>query len=529
MEKFFNRHTYYTLGLCAALALAFLLRAFRLTAIPNIIHIDEAALGYNAWCLSHFGVDRYLNELPVYPQNFYGGQSPLYTYLVSLFILTIGRGNLSIFIVRLPGLVFSMLVVIFSVKTVRLIFDSRRLALACAFLVSVFPYFIMHGRLGFDCNLMLGCCVMAMYSLAKYAATGRLSRLCVCGAAFGLIMYSYATAYILVPIYLFLAALYLLFVRKLTLPRTLLWAACVIVSSLPILLFIFSLLLKLEPFSFLCFHVYPVAAERITDVGVGNFWENVWLSIQTTLFHGKLIMDSIPKYGTMYGLSVPFIVTGFFVSFYHLCNSLRTRRFHYSALFFLFYLSCLITMGFIEADEVYRANFFFTAYVYFLILGISSVLRLLQSYRQVFAAALGGAYLLWALSFARYYFGIYEIVSYPNSLYFIPATEAVSFAENELSAETIYIDSMGFQEIQLFFSPISPYEWAGLRTEEGYGRYRFNVNYLTPIAVTDAYLTRKENAEFINTINSFEIPHETIEYENYYLFYFTGSRPQPRP
>ncbi len=215
---FFQKH-YYAVGLCAALSIAFLLRASCLSTIPNIIHIDEAALGYNAWCLAHFGVDRYLNETPVYPQNYiYGGQSPLYTYLTALFIRTIGNGGLSLRLVRLPGLIFSMLVVIFSIKTIRLVFGSRKLTLSCAFLVSVLPYFIMHGRLGFDCNLMFGCCVIALYTIAKYVSTQKAADLCICGAACGLILYSYAPSYILVPLFLSFTALYLLFVKKINIP-----------------------------------------------------------------------------------------------------------------------------------------------------------------------------------------------------------------------------------------------------------------------------------------------------------------------
>lgn len=518
----FLQKNYYPIGLGISLTIALLLRVLYLADIPNILHIDEAGLGYNAWCLVHYGVDRYLNEMPIYPQNYvYSGQSPLYTYLVSLLILTIGRGNLSIFIVRLPSLLFSILIVVFSTKTIRLIFNNKNLALACSFLVSVLPYPVMNGRIGVDCHLMFGCCVIALYSLVKYASTEKTVDLCICGAAFGLVMYSYALSYILVPLYLSLVALYLLFVRRINISRIFLWAVCVCLSSLPVLLFIMSLLLKLEPFKFLCFNIYPVASGRAAEVTTEDFWQKVWHSVRITLTHGGLIVDSVPKFGTMYSISVPFIILGFVMSLYHFGKSLRTRRFHHSALFVLFYAASLITMGLIDAIEIYRANFFFTAYIYFLLLGIYTVYGFMRTYRRTFVTVLTGGYLLWALSFIRFYFHVYEIVIYPHSMYFIPAVEALAFSESELSAETIYIDSMGVPEFQLFFSPISPYQWIETQCDDGYGRYNFVVNSETAISVENAYLTRKENAEFIEMINHFEIPHETIEYENYYLFYFS--------
>lgn len=512
---------YYKAGLFISYIVAFILRILFLSDIPNILHIDEAGLGYNAWCLAHYGIDRYLNKMPIYPQNYvYGGQSPLYTYLVSLLILTVGKGSLSLFIVRLPGLLFSMLIVIFSTKTIHLVFRNRNLTLACSFLVSVLPYPIMQGRIGYDCNLMFGCCVIAMYSLVKYTSTEKTADLCICGTAFGLVMYSYAPSYIFVPLFLSLSALYLLYVRKLNIRRILLWAGCVCVSCLPILLFIMSLLLKLEPFKFLCFYIYPFASGRATEVSLEDFWSKVWHSIQITLTHGGFIVDSVPKFGTMYSLSIPFILVGFLISLYHFGSSLRKRRFHHSALFILFYVTSLVTMGLVDAIEIYRANFFFAAYIYFLLLGIYSVYGFIKNYRRAFVTVLAGGYLIWAFSFIQFYFHIYKVVIYPHSLYFIPAVEAIEFSESELSVETIYIDAAGFSEVQLFFSPISPYEWTETQCEGGYGRYNFVINGDTDLSTENAYLTRKENAEFIEMINHFEVPHETVEYENYYLFYF---------
>ena len=92
-----SRHIYALFLLFGA---ALFLRAYRITQVPDIVHIDEAGLGYNAWCLANFGIDRYFNEMPVYPENFGGGQSPLYTYLVVLLIKTVGKGSLSLFLLR---------------------------------------------------------------------------------------------------------------------------------------------------------------------------------------------------------------------------------------------------------------------------------------------------------------------------------------------------------------------------------------------------------------------------------------------
>lgn len=519
---FFQKY-YFGIGLCLALCIAFLFRIVKLSVLPNFIHVDEATLGYNAWCLAHYGIDRFLNEMPIYPQNYNGGQSPLCTYLVSLFILTIGRGRLTLFIVRLPSLIFNMLGIIFSVKTVHLIFKNKNLTLACAFLSAILPYLIMQARVGQDCNLMFGCCAIAMYSTFKYVTSQKKFDLCLCGVSFGLVMYSYALSYIFVPLCLSLFALYMLYVNKINITKVILWAVSLCITVLPILLFIICLLFKLDPFKFLFFHIYPNASDRMSEISLLGFWSKVWGSMQLTLTYDLLIVNSIPKYGAMYYISVPFVIVGLIMSLYHFVISVKKREFHHSVLFLLYYISGIFTMGFFDSN-IYRANFFFAAYIYFIILGIHSVYCFLQSYRKLFAIVLTGGYLLLALSFVRFYFTAYKLVvdssMHLNPYYFVPPVEAVDFADNELCAETVYIDTE-LSEVFLFFSPISPYEWAGTLPAGRYSHYNFQVNFQTPISTKNAYISRKENIEFISTLNSFNIPYETVEYEDYYyLFYF---------
>ena len=103
------KQNWYQITLLFLFCVTVFLRFYKLTVLPDVLHIDEAALGYNSWCLANYGTDRYLNVLPFYPQNFYGGQSPLYTYLVVLLIKFFGKGNLSVFLVRFPAAFASLL------------------------------------------------------------------------------------------------------------------------------------------------------------------------------------------------------------------------------------------------------------------------------------------------------------------------------------------------------------------------------------------------------------------------------------
>lgn len=518
------RKNYYLPCLIIIFLFALFLRAYHISSTPDIIQIDEASLGYNAWSLAHYGVDRYLNPLPIYPQNFEGGQSPLYTYLVVLLIKTIGNGNLSLWLVRLPGLISSMIVLIFGVKSIALIFQRQKITLMSALLITVCPYFIMHGRFALDCNLMLGCSTIALYLLLKYIHTNNIRDLIFFSITFGITMYSYALSYFVVPIFLIAMTLYLLYMNKITVKRVILAAVCVCVTSLPVLIFICTLVFQLPPCRFLFFHIMPIASERMTDIGNTSFFYNITDIIKITLTNSTYPLDAVPKFYTMYYISIPFIIIGLTASAYHLIHSIIKRRFHFSSVFFLFYIAGLITIGFAGTHYVYRANYFFIAYLYFLVFGIVLTYRFLHSYKHYFIASLACCYLLWTLSFTRYYFTIYSMAenyTYPNSLYFVPTCDAIDYAQANWNPQALYIDCITISEFYKFYYPESPYEIAETTHEDGYGKYHFVVDYYTPLSAGSAYIVRKENRDFFKQLNRLQCEWEIVEFPHYYAIYFT--------
>lgn len=198
------KQNWYQITLLFLFCVTVFLRFYKLTVLPDVLHIDEAALGYNSWCLANYGTDRYLNVLPFYPQNFYGGQSPLYTYLVVLLIKFFGKGNLSVFLVRFPAAFASILLWITGTRSMSLIFDNKKITLAAALFLCFCPYFVMSGRYALDCNLMLCCISCSVLVLLLYLKTGKLHTLLLSGVCFDISLYSYALSYLIIPIFLVL-------------------------------------------------------------------------------------------------------------------------------------------------------------------------------------------------------------------------------------------------------------------------------------------------------------------------------------
>ncbi|MCI9336536.1 MAG: hypothetical protein HFH93_03165 [Lachnospiraceae bacterium] len=509
-----SRHTY-RLCLLLIFGAALFLRAYRLTEIPDIVHIDEAGLGYNAWCLANFGIDRYGNEMPIYPENFGGGQSPLYTYLVVILIKTVGGGSLSLTLLRLPGLLSSMLVVVLGTALISAVYENRKVTLTAALLLTFCPYFIMHGRYALDCNLMLGCSTAALFLLVRYVKSGRLSHLAAYSAAFGLVMYSYALSYFVVPIFLCLITLYMLWCRKITFRRAVLSALCVCAAALPILLFVCIMLFGLPSVSFLGFTLSPTAASRLADISLSNFRNNIIDIIKYTLTHDGRPLDALDGFYTMYAVSVPFILIGIAASCRRWLWDFRSRTFRWEFVFFSFYAAGLTAIG-LSHGYLYRANYLFIAYLYFLVYGIVSVYRFVRFLRPYFIGGLGAAYLVSSVLFIRYYFVSYSPAqTIPQ---FVPACEAIEYARSKPDVRDIYIDYSGVSEFYTAFFPQSPYAIAETAHEDGFGNLHFSVTAETPLNPKSAYIVLKNNQAFLDCLKESGITWEIVEYSSHCLY-----------
>ena len=72
----------------------------------------------------------------------------------------------------------------------------------------------MSGRYALDCNLMLCCISCSVLVLLLYLKTGKLHTLLLSGVCFGISLYSYALSYLIIPIFLVLISLYMLYHKK---------------------------------------------------------------------------------------------------------------------------------------------------------------------------------------------------------------------------------------------------------------------------------------------------------------------------
>lgn len=125
------------------LILGFILRFYKLTAIPPGFSWDEASVGYNAYSLFKTGKDEFGQSWPIFMEAFGEYKTGLYSWLLVPVIRYLG---LSIFTVRLPNVIFGTLTILASFYLALKIFKSPLETSFVAALVAVSPWAVHLSR-----------------------------------------------------------------------------------------------------------------------------------------------------------------------------------------------------------------------------------------------------------------------------------------------------------------------------------------------------------------------------------------------
>lgn len=294
------------------LFLAVIVRCVEFGTVPGGINQDEAMAGMDAWALSKYGTDRYGVFMPVHFTAWrYGQMSVLLSYCMIPFIKLFGFGTLA---VRMPMLLASCGTVVLVYLVGKRLF-SQRFALLVMGLTAINPWHFMQGRWSLDCNLfphvflLAFCLMLSGLEKRKY--------LYLSMVFFGLTFYCYGIAVYSVIPFLLLYGCWCLKHGQLHIRELLLCALIFSVVALPEILVMainfFGWSTVETPFFTLSY--FPESV-RSNDILFLNFSVNQLIKNFTALVNTALlqkpgaIYNSLPDFGPMYYISVPFILLG---------------------------------------------------------------------------------------------------------------------------------------------------------------------------------------------------------------------------
>lgn len=424
-------------------------RIIYLGIIPNGIHMDEAGMAYDAYSLSKYGVDRYLNPYPIYLINYGSGQSAMYAYIAAIFIKIFG---FSIMSVRMPAVLFGIITFIFGYLLTKKIWN-KNIGLITATIITICPYFIINQRWGLDCNLMCGMLTMSLYFAYNTLDKRKIIDFVIGGLSFGLTLYSYAISYIIVPLILIVSLIYLIYLKKIKLKEVIAFILPLIILAAPLILMILINMGYINEIKTKYFTIPKLPIFRGSEMHLQSFLTN-WYQMINYLIGDGSIYNSVNKFGTFYLFSIPIILIGFIIGVRKLYYSLKNKKLDYYGLFTLIFISYLICLTFFRGSFIiYKGNGLFIFLSIFLTVGL---IRIFKFNKQTIILMFI-VYLCSFLCFTNFYFKEYSSEEtkekYDDAYY-----NAIKYA-NTFNKE-IYIDHRGGLQIYAMLgSLISPYEY----------------------------------------------------------------------
>ena len=296
----------------AILLFSFIIRIVGLDNVPTGINQDEAMGAMDAWALSQYGTDRFGMQLPVHFTAWeYGQMSVLLSYCMIPFIKLFG---FTTFAVRLPMVLFGVMGVALLYHISKRFF-SVNMSLAVMAFAAINPWHFMQSRWSLDCNLFPHIFLLGFFLLLKGFEKRRylyLSMIC-----FGLTFYCYGVAVYSVPVFLLLSATWCLWKKELTFKEILISMGIFFVVALPEILTMTINMFGLETIHtpLITIPYFPHSI-RSNDILFLNFsFEQLRKNAMSMLTQAFLqrpdaLYNALPRFGTLYQLSVPFTFFG---------------------------------------------------------------------------------------------------------------------------------------------------------------------------------------------------------------------------
>lgn len=214
MKEIFQNTDKMKIGFFALLVLGVFLRIFKFGILPVGLNADEASIGYEAYSLLKTGADRWGIKLPPYFLSFGSGQNTMYAYLSVPFLYFFDLSQTSIrYLSSFLGFVTLPLVYFLA----KLIFKNRCFVLACVLLYLFDPYLFMISRWALEYNILPFFVILSIFLFTKTftsLSSGvklNFSNKLILMATFpslALIIYTYASALFIVPVFVLLIVVY---------------------------------------------------------------------------------------------------------------------------------------------------------------------------------------------------------------------------------------------------------------------------------------------------------------------------------
>lgn len=499
-------------------------RIFHFGAIPPGLNQDEASIGYEAYSILNYGVDRNGFHNPVYLTSWGSGQNALYAYLSMPFIYLFGLNPAS---VRVVNLLFGTISLLIFYLVAKKIFN-RQVALLSLFLLAISPWHIMMSRWALESNLFPAFFLIAVFLMTLSLENKRFILPSL--IFFALSFYTYATAFFVVPVFLSIVFLYFFYHKKINFNNVKFGIMIFVIISLPIFMFLVVNYFKTSINAFLFsipkltdLHRFNVASLLFSDnynfINIfrdnpHEFFDKPYRNLTTFIKmiinqNDEKLYSSIPKYGWLYLFSTPFLFIGFLKLISE--NILKTKEFKKSFIILSWITTSFLLGSLLDFTHFYRVNIIFIPLISLVALGIYWTI---QNSKKYFILPLTSPltltfiviiYLILFSMFSVYYFSIYPKIM--GQVFFESFGEAINYASAKTDGKIYVTNQVNMPYIYvLFYRKISPETFKeqvkyynpgdAFQEVESFDRYRFGIGEINKLDNSIYVIHNSEEGKF---------------------------------
>lgn len=459
----------------------------RVDEVPIPYHTDEAGAIYDGVSIAKYHCDRYSVRFPVYFMN-YGthGSSALYGYSAAIIFSLLGY---SITAARLPAIILSLL----ASSALTMIMRREKGDMASLLTIAFFcilPFSIMHSRWGLDAYLLFPMLTISCSIFRYTVETGKIKWFVLTGISFGITLYSYSVSYILLPLLLGVNLMYLLLIKKINRKQILAMGIPLFCLAVPLIMMIAVNNGFIPEIRTRFFSIPKLSSYGVSDLRLKNIIDNLSFGHYNIFYRifvdDFLLYNAIPRFGTVYFISIPLVIYGFFLSLKGMIHSFQTKEYHLD--FLMVTLFCLVFCInlFTENTNINRLCAIYIPIIYFLVSASINIVRK----RKILAIFAGGLYLVCFSFFIHYYFNDFneDINESPLIGSITDMEAALLFAESvNQNNELIYIlDPLHAYVYTLLIKDIDPFTFneEKILSYDEYvkvlGNYRFRLDAVMP-------------------------------------------------
>ncbi len=407
--------------------IGFSVRIIGITDYPNGFNCDEASIGYEAYSVLNYGIDRNGNSWPVFLEAWGSGQNALYMYIIMPFIKLFGLTVLS---VRLPMALIGCISLIVMYKLLKENKNKKIAIIGLAFF-AICPWHIMKSRYGLESNVFPDLALLAVYVFINGIKKQKNIWIYISAVLFGLCAYAYGTSYYFLPIFLIPLLFILTRKKEITLKQSIISLTIIFIISLPIILMLFINTFDLDPINIGKITIPRLEDNRyeyLTVLSAQNkiktLLNNFKQSISILIFQNDgFCANTLKTYGIIYLFSIPITIIG-------LVHCYRKKD-NINLIFNIWFIVAFILM-FICEPNINRMNIMYIPLIYYTIIGINELIETLNWCKYILIA-------VYVLSFICFQIKYYH-TDFTNTYTFVDNVEEVIKYTKDINAETIYFD-----------------------------------------------------------------------------------------